>query len=61
MPSHPMDKWTTQSISQDTAKRVAELAKLVTTKEGRFTKCSKHEAIHMAVIEMIARLKKKPR
>ncbi len=55
------DIWTTISISKDTAKRITELARLVTTKEGRFTKCSKHEAIHLAVMDMITRLKKKPR
>lgn len=56
---HPMEQWTTQSLSKETARLVEELADVITEQEKRFTRCSKHEAIHKAVAEMITRLKKK--
>ncbi len=59
MARHPMDGWTTQSVSKATAKLIEELADLITARDKRFTKCSKHEAIHEAVSDMVARLKKR--
>ena len=54
-----MHDWTTQSLSKETASLVEELARLITVKEGRLTRCSKHEAVHKAVTDMIKRLKRK--
>lgn len=41
-----MENWTTLSINKKTTKIVEQLAALITVKEGRPNKCSKHEAIH---------------
>ena len=59
MAKHQMDNWTTQSISKETAKLIEVLADRITEQEGRFTKCSKHEAVYRAVSDMVRRLKKK--
>ena len=61
MAKHQMDNWTTQSISKETARLTGELAGLITERDHRLRRCSKHEAIHQAVAEMIERLKKRKR
>ena len=56
-----MENWTTLSINKKTTKLVEQLAALITVKEGRPNKCSKHEAIHKAATRMIGQLKRKGR
>ena len=59
MAKHQMADWTTLSISKQTGELADELARLITKRDQRLRRCSKHEAIHQAVVEMIQRLKKK--
>ena len=56
-----MENWPTFSINKKTTKLVEQLAALITVKEGRLNKCSKHEAIHKAATQMIGQLKRKGR
>lgn len=56
---HSMDDWTTQSISKETAKLIDELADLLTSKQDRMNQVSKHEAVYIAVRDMVRRLKKR--
>lgn len=51
------NQWTSQAITQATAKLVKELAELITDREDRLRPCSKHEAIHRAVKDSIQRYK----
>ena len=56
---HSMDDWTTQSISKETAKLIDELADLLTSKHDRMNQMSKHETVHIAVRDMVRRLKQR--
>ena len=53
-----MKGWTTQSLTDETAKMVQELAELITDREDRLRPCSKHEAIHKAVAAMLKQYKR---
>ncbi len=51
------EDWTSLAIRKETAKVIVELAKTITKKENRFTKCSKHEAVHQAASFMLNKLR----
>ena len=53
------ENWTTLSVTRETKELVEELATLITEKEDRFRACSKHEAVHKAVSEMIKNLRRR--
>ena len=53
--------WSSLSIRRPTAKLIDELAELITKSEGRLQKCTRYEAMHKAVAEMIERLKSQRR
>lgn len=48
--------WTSLAIRKETGKLIDKLAKAITKREKRFTKCSKHEAVHQAVSIMLNKL-----
>lgn len=49
--------WATLSIRRPTAKLIDQLARLIAESEGRLQKCTRYEAMHKAVEEMVERLK----
>ena len=55
--SSKQDIWSSLSIRRPTAKLIDELAELITKSEDRLQKCTRYEAMHKAVVEMIERLK----
>ena len=56
MKKNKYEDWTSLAIRKETGKVIGELAKAITKKEKRFTKCSKHEAVHQAVSFMLHKL-----
>ena len=50
-------KQTTVTISLETDRRVERLAALITKRNSRMTRCSKHEAVRQAVDQMLTQLK----
>jgi len=56
MKKNKYEAWTSMAIRKETGKVIDELAKAITKKEQRFTKCSKHEAVHQAVSSLLNKL-----
>ena len=57
--SSKQEIWSSLSIRRPTAKLIDELADLITQSENRLQRCTRYEAMHKAVVEMIERLKPK--
>lgn len=55
--SSKQEIWSSLSIRRPTAKLIDELAELITQSENRLQRCTRYEAMHKAVVEMIERLK----
>ena len=55
-----MDKytdWTSLAIRRKTGRLINQLAAVITKRERRLARCSKSEAVHIAVCEILDRLK----